>query len=297
MKKITLIVLTILLTTLGSCISNKKIQTTFYDKTWTEVSNLKDAEYYRLKQTTKDSLGRVLFLVKDYYKKDSALQMTGSLDNKKNRNGLFTWYYKNGNKKEEGFYNQNNRENEFKFWYESGHIKSISYYKNDTILKYQSNYENDSIHVIIDSYKNGLINGKLLSYYPNGKILRAENYENGKLVNSKCFSTLGTDTIYYPHHCQPRFPGAINSFGKYLNENLRYPPLAASYKIQGQVVIKATVDVNGNVVEPVVVHSDNEIFNSEAIRVVANSPKWLPAERDGIPCEAIIRIPIRFYLK
>jgi len=287
-RAITLLILISVFLITSSCASNKKTHKIYYDRSWTKVHNPDQAVYYRLYQRTKDSLGRRLFMVKDYYK-NGVLQMQGSyLNSLNNRSGTFTWYYDNQNKKEEGYYKDNKRQGEFIYWYISGKLETKSFYDKDTLCKYRLYYENDSIHVIADSYKHGEMNGQLISYFPNGKILRIENYENGKLLNSKCFSTTGEDTAYYPHYLSPRFPGGSDAFEKYLKNNLKVPDDAAYYGIRGQVLVAARIDTEGNIEESKITYSTNQIFNSEALRVVSNSPKLLPALRDGIPVEATI---------
>ncbi len=282
---------------LSSCNINKKFKTVYYDKSWVIIKNSKNAEYFRTIQNEKDSLGRNIYFVKDFYKKDSTLQMSGYyLKNLNNRNGLFTWYYDNKNKMSEGFYLNNKSQGVYKHWYKSGKIENISYFKDDIIYKYKLYYENDSVHVIVDSYVNYQINGQLLSFHPNGKILRIENYDNGTLLNSKCFNSLGEDTTYYPHLIYARFPGGDNAFTKFIDDNLIFPIENNLKNIDVKVEVEVTVKVNGDVINPVVINSTNRIYNKEAIKVISKFPKWIPSTIDGVPYEDEIIITIYFKL-
>lgn len=48
----------------------------------------------------------------------------------------------------------------------------------------------------------------------------------------------------------PSYPGGLNGIYKYLIENVRYPVSAAEDKIQGNVVVKFTINEEGRVVNP-----------------------------------------------
>ena len=63
------------------------------------------------------------------------------------RDGLTTWWYENGQKKNEGSYKNNQKEGLWTHWYEDGGLKSIK------------------------NYTDGLLEGDFISYYPNGNIM------------------------------------------------------------------------------------------------------------------------------
>ncbi|MDP6528986.1 MAG: energy transducer TonB [Gemmatimonadota bacterium] len=72
-----------------------------------------------------------------------------------------------------------------------------------------------------------------------------------------------------------------------------YPDLARRAGIEGEVLLKVTIDERGKVMHVTVVRSDAEIFNDAAIRAVK---KWrfIPAEQSGNPVKATIVIPLSF---
>jgi TonB family protein len=74
-----------------------------------------------------------------------------------------------------------------------------------------------------------------------------------------------------------------------------YPPAAKSQKVQGKVVIQATIDDSGGVREPYVLWSPNPILNAAALDAVR---KWRykPVATDGTPVDVEATMTIVFSL-
>jgi hypothetical protein len=86
-------------------------------------------------------------------------------------------------------------------------------------------------------------------------------------------------------------PASGNSaYRKYLAENLRYTPDMP----KGRVVIRATVTTSGWLENLEVVRGLCEPCDDEALRLVAQGPKWQPATQDGHKIEKTVRIVVRF---
>ena len=89
---------------------------------------------------------------------------------------------------------------------------------------------------------------------------------------------------------QAQFPGGIAAWTKYLQKNLHAEVGADNISLRrGQkdslqsVVVSFLVDTSGNVTEakvenPAFVHPK---VGAEAVRVVKNGPKWIPATQNG----------------
>ncbi|WP_299700846.1 TonB family protein [uncultured Pontibacter sp.] len=80
------------------------------------------------------------------------------------------------------------------------------------------------------------------------------------------------------------------AYRKYLEENLRYTPDMA----KGRVVVRATVTTSGSLENLEVVRSLCTACDDEAMRLVAQGPKWEPATQDGHKIEQRVRIVVRF---
>ncbi|MBF8964516.1 TonB family protein [Pontibacter sp. FD36] len=80
------------------------------------------------------------------------------------------------------------------------------------------------------------------------------------------------------------------AYRQYLAENLRY----TSDMPKGRVVVRATVTTSGTLENLEIVRGLCEPCDNEAMRLVAQGPKWQPATQDGHKIEQRVRIVVRF---
>jgi protein TonB len=90
--------------------------------------------------------------------------------------------------------------------------------------------------------------------------------------------------------------GGMESFYKYVNENLKYPAQAKRMQIQGRVFIEFVVDKDGKITNVVVVKGIGAGCDEEAMRVLENSPTWNPGKQRGRPVRQKMVLPITFRL-
>jgi periplasmic protein TonB len=94
----------------------------------------------------------------------------------------------------------------------------------------------------------------------------------------------------------PVFQGPNNDFLQYIADNLIYPEVAKTVGLQGEVKIEFTVKADGSVTD---VKAENDLgggCDSEAVRVVALSPKWIPAKFNGHAVDAKFDVAVPFFL-
>lgn len=72
-----------------------------------------------------------------------------------------------------------------------------------------------------------------------------------------------------------------------------YPAAMKNQGVSGLVMVKCTVDDQGNVAETAVVKSSNEAFDKNAIDAVKKW-KFKPARQDGNAISVQVTIPIKF---
>lgn len=94
----------------------------------------------------------------------------------------------------------------------------------------------------------------------------------------------------------PEFNGGQSAMFEYLAKNIRYPKLAQTENIEGRVVIQFVVDNKGYVGNIEVMKAIGGGCEEEAIRVVANMPKWKPGKQNGKPVSVKYTLPISFKL-
>ena len=126
----------------------------------------------------------------------------------------------------------------------------------------------------------------------------------------------------------PTFPGGQGEIMRYLSTNLRYPAVAREMRVEGEVVVRFTVDKTGLVRSPQVVEvnaksplitaelakaakegdeeaeetSKNyfdaiEAMKEEAIHVVRNMSRWEPGRQNGKRISTPYTLPIVFKLQ
>lgn len=91
--------------------------------------------------------------------------------------------------------------------------------------------------------------------------------------------------------------GDINEFRDWVQKNLVYPPYAVKNMQQGRVTIQLVVGINGQVEQVKMLHTcGSKILDDEAVRIVKQSPAWIPARQDGKIVKQVFVIPVIFKL-
>ena len=94
----------------------------------------------------------------------------------------------------------------------------------------------------------------------------------------------------------PQFPGGAVEMMKWLQRNLKYPPLAQERKIQGKVVAEFIVNKDGSVTDVKVVKSLNPMCDREVLRVLRMMTRWTAGIENDQPCRTKVCIPVVFKL-
>ncbi len=75
-----------------------------------------------------------------------------------------------------------------------------------------------------------------------------------------------------------------------------YPKLAIAAGVQGKVIVRVFVNIDGKPLKSIVESSENELLNEAAVKAVLNSV-FTPAIQNGKPVGLWVSIPIQFRLK
>lgn len=92
----------------------------------------------------------------------------------------------------------------------------------------------------------------------------------------------------------PQFPGGAVEMMKWLQRNLKYPPVAQESKIQGKVVAEFIVNKDGSLTDFKVVKSLNSMCDREVLRVLRMMPRWTAGVQNDQPCRTKVCIPVVF---
>ena len=96
----------------------------------------------------------------------------------------------------------------------------------------------------------------------------------------------------------PSFPGGLNALIKYFHDNIKYPSLARESGLEGKVIVKFYVDIDGTVRDPQVIKDGVGGGSAdEAVRVCKSMPKWTPGSQRGKNVKVYYTLPVIFKLQ
>jgi TonB family protein len=94
----------------------------------------------------------------------------------------------------------------------------------------------------------------------------------------------------------PSFRGGIDSFLRYIGDNINYPAEDRRNGIQGTVLAQFIVERDGKLSNIKILRAPSRGMENEAIRVIKRSQTWIPGTQFGRTVRAIYTIPINFSL-
>jgi len=83
---------------------------------------------------------------------------------------------------------------------------------------------------------------------------------------------------------------------KYIQKNVKYPPIAKEYNITGKVYVSFIVDKSGSLTNVKIVRGVDKNLDAEALRVVKTLPKYKSGKQRGKSVRVMFTIPINFTL-
>jgi TonB family protein len=115
-------------------------------------------------------------------------------------------------------------------------------------------------------------------------------------LDSNLVSEYLFDEVFDIVEQQPNPAGGMQGWNKYLSQNLKYPASARQLGIEGTVIVVFEIQKDGSIRNPEILRGIGGGADEEAIRVVANSPRWEPGRQRGQVVATRMRLPIRFKL-
>ena len=96
-----------------------------------------------------------------------------------------------------------------------------------------------------------------------------------------------------PDHA-PEYPGGAEAMGEFFSQHVQVPAKAQQARVTGNVVVTATVGIDGKLTSPKIAQGLTPECNAEALRVVQTLPAWQPATRRGTPVPVLVQVPVPF---
>jgi protein TonB len=102
------------------------------------------------------------------------------------------------------------------------------------------------------------------------------------------------DEIFTVVEDMPVFPGGNVEFYKWVSDNLEYPSKALKAEVEGRVILRFVVDQTGDVSGVEVLKGIGFGCDEEALRVMNDSPNWIPGKQRGKAVKTSVVIPLNF---
>lgn len=113
---------------------------------------------------------------------------------------------------------------------------------------------------------------------------------------SQVVNPANADDVFIVVEKQTTFPGGQVAWSEFLSKNLTYPEQAKSMGIEGSVYLSFVVDEIGKVSDITVSRGVGAGCDQEAIRMLQESPNWIPGEQRGRAVKSKMAIRIVFKL-
>jgi TonB family protein len=169
--------------------------------------------------------------------------------------------------------------------------------------------DGDGYYIGYDSdFKNVLEEGPVKSGFRDGKwkgnsgnlgnnIAFTEDYDNGKMILGQSVDTSHQIIKYLKRDIEPQYKGGIEEFYRFIGYNVKYPYNARKNNIQGVVITSFIVEKDGSLTNLKVLKSPDNELSAETLRVLKQSPKWIPGQQYGRPVRVCYTVPTDFTLR
>lgn len=89
---------------------------------------------------------------------------------------------------------------------------------------------------------------------------------------------------------KPNYPGGIAAFYTYVTGNYKLPSQPG---LNGNVFVTFVIEKDGSIVDVRILRDLGFGTGEEAVRVLQNSPKWIPGEQNGKKVRVQYSLPIK----
>jgi len=103
------------------------------------------------------------------------------------------------------------------------------------------------------------------------------------------------EEVFFRVETMPSFQGGdLNTFRKWVQENVRFPQIALENGISGRVTLTFVVEKDGTLTNIQVLQTPDRSLSEEAVRVLKKSPKWTPGKQRNQSVRVKYTLPVDF---
>lgn len=92
---------------------------------------------------------------------------------------------------------------------------------------------------------------------------------------------------------KPTFPGGMGEFYKFIQLNFVYPIDEKTNKIEGTIYLWFVIEKNGKVSNVEILKGVSPGLDTEAVRVLKSSPRWLPGKVNNQRVRVSFTLPLK----
>lgn len=93
------------------------------------------------------------------------------------------------------------------------------------------------------------------------------------------------------------FPGGEKAAVYWILSRIDFSKYAQQFDMQGRVIVKFVVEINGSISNVKVVRSLDKDLDEEVVRLVKKMPKWKPGRMNGVAVRSYYTLPVLFRIK
>lgn len=142
-------------------------------------------------------------------------------------------------------------------------------------------FENGQLRLESNYNKKGQCHGSFVVYWENGKIKRNDIFNNGKLVEGKCFNNKGVEVKYYEYEKLPQFPGGPRKYTEFFNREFKMLTDYSGEPIVGEVKVSFFVEKDGSITDLNIDEGTERRLNAAALKFFLKMPKFEPYIFEG----------------
>lgn len=106
------------------------------------------------------------------------------------------------------------------------------------------------------------------------------------------------DQPFLTAETMPSFQGGdLNTFRKWVQDNVRFPQIALENGISGRVVLSFVIEKDGRLTNIQVLQTPDRSLSEEAVRVLNKSPKWTPGKQRNQVVRVKYTLPVEFRMQ
>ncbi len=115
--------------------------------------------------------------------------------------------------------------------------------------------------------------------------------------NKTASAQTDSSRIFVDYEENAHFPGGEKAYFKWMQEHIKYPEGCSANSPQGRVIVSFIIEKDGSIDSIKVVRSPDPALSEEAVRLVSEMPKWVPARYYNKTIRSRYFLPIIFRLK